>query len=162
MYYVVTVCKYEDRSSIIDEDMWLGKEKSWHPQGNFPLLFFSVFQKGFVKETVKETGKQWPENFSKEILPVILFSRFLAKKSLLGFNYFFLKKMHTLEIFVFMKFLLKNFKSMHFFEKKQLKPSNDFFKKKLLKGSKDFFGNCFGRFFSGFFNKAFLENTEEK
>ena len=68
--YVVTVCKYGDRSSIIDEDMGL-KKKSWHPQGNFPLLFFSVFYKGFSKKTVEETGKESVEKFSKEILTTL-------------------------------------------------------------------------------------------
>ena len=58
--YAVTVCKYGDHSSIIDEDMVL-KEKSLHPQGNFPLLFFSVFQKGFTEEMTEETAEDSPE-----------------------------------------------------------------------------------------------------
>ena len=55
--YVSTSCKYGDHNSIIDEDTGL-KSKSLHPQGNFPLLFFSVFYEGFFKETAGESPEK--------------------------------------------------------------------------------------------------------
>ena len=38
--------------------IWDWKAKSLHPQGKFPLLFFSVSKQQPVKETVKETVKE--------------------------------------------------------------------------------------------------------
>ena len=84
--YVVTVCKYGDHSSIIDEDTGL-KRKSLHPQGNFPLLFFSVFQKGFPEETAEETVKETAEETAGESpeKKIVCFGHFLSQKCFLFF-----------------------------------------------------------------------------
>ena len=94
--YVVTVCKYEDHSSIIDEDTGL-KRKSLHPQGNFPLLFFSVFQKGFAEEMTEEmTDEMTDESPEKSfnMLNSLLIRpsnlKLLCNKSLHTFCMFFL------------------------------------------------------------------------
>ena len=59
------------------------KRKSLHPQGNFPLLFFSVFQKGFPEEipeeTAEETAGESPEK------KIICFGHFLSQKCFLFF-----------------------------------------------------------------------------
>ena len=48
--------------------IWYWKEKSLHPQGNFPLLFFSVFQKGFAEELTEEMTEELTEETAEDSL----------------------------------------------------------------------------------------------